>query len=464
MSLADVVIWGGTIVAPGVPSGSSLIIREGRIDEVRGPGGLPPHGRLVIDARERVVMAGVIDAHVHVDTPGPEEKALGCYSDTFKSLSCSAACGGVTTVMPFVFSSFEVPPERYMKECRSLAEAESCVDFGFHFGIVRDSDVDAVSALVAMGVSSFKAMMDYKGQGIMLDDRALLRAMDAVERAGGLMMVHAEDGEIIDHLETREQAAGRRDPLGYARARPPVAEWIAVLRALALAQVTGCRLYIVHLSTAEGLDAAWTAKGRGQRVFIETCPHYLLLTERELDRSRLGPLAKIGPPLRSEADNAALWNGLLGGAVDLVGSDHAPRSKAAKELGLTDIFAAPFGGPGVETLLPVLFAEFSRRDLPLELLSRLVSEAPARIFGLYPQKGAIRRGADADLVVIDPDASWTIEPERLHTRSDYSLWAGRVIRGKPVTTLVRGRPVLLDGEACGESGWGRFRPRQAGPT
>jgi len=444
------------VTSSAVLSGACLVVRDGRIASILEPDVAPPPGALVIDARGKLVLPGVVDPHVHVDTPGPENKPLGVYSDAFENMSRAAVFGGITTVIPFVFASGADHPARYLQAYREQAEREAWSDFNFHFGIVRDADVEAIPDVVKLGVRSFKAMMDYKKQGIMASDGLLAQAMREVGRWGGLMMVHAEDGELIDALEECVKDAGDRTPPAYARSRPAAAEHIAVVRALALAQDTGCALYIVHLSTRDGLETAKAARANGQSVVIETCPHYLLLTEDELQPERLGPLAKIGPPLRQQGDADALWSAVRDGVVDLIGSDHAPRRKADKLIGLRDIFAAPFGGPGLETLLPVLYDAFRRRRLPLTLLSRVLSEMPARTFGLFPRKGAITVGADADLVVLDPDADWTVDPDRLQTNAKYSLWAGRRLLGKPVTTLVRGKPVLLDGEAAGSRGWGRF--------
>ncbi len=449
---------GDVVLASGVRPRADLVIRDGRIAAIGDTGAAGPAGARVIDARGRVVLPGVVDPHVHVDTPGPADKPLGVYADAFESMSRAAVFGGVTTVVPFVFASGPEDPARYVERYRAAAEAEAWCDFGFHFGIVREADVDAIPAVVQAGVRSFKAIMDYKKQGIMASDGLLVRAMREVGRHRGLMMVHAEDGELIDALEEVARERGDRTPPAYARTRPAAAEHIAVLRALTLAREADCALYIVHLSTREGLQAARAARGRGQVVLVETCPHYLLLTDAELEPDRLGPLAKIGPPLRQALDGEALWAAVADGGVDLVGSDHAPRRRADKLIGLRDIFAAPFGGPGLETLLPVLFHAFTARGLPLTLLARLLSEMPARVFGCFPRKGTVAVGADADLVIVDPDAEWTVDPEGLQTNAKYSLWAGRRVRGRPVTTLVRGRPAVLDGEAEDTRGWGRFLP------
>jgi D-hydantoinase len=420
-----------------------------------------PAANQVIDARGKVVLPGVVDAHVHVETPGPPTKPFGVYSDDFENMSRAAVMGGITTVIPFVFASATNDPAAYLREYRDLAAREAWTDFGFHFGIANDKDVAAIPEVVRMGVCSFKALMAYKSQGSMASDRLLAAAMREVGRWRGLMMVHAEDGELIDALEERAKAAGQRTPPVYACCRPSAAENIAILRALALARGTSCVLYIVHLSTRAGLMSAMIGRNCGQAVVIETCPHYLLLTHKELQPHRLGPFAKIGPPLREHSNGEALWQGLRAGEIDILASDHAPRLREQKLIGKEDIFSAPFGSPGLETLLPVLYDAFRERRLPLTTLARLLCEAPARTFGIYPRKGAIAVGADADLVLLDPDTRWTIDPATFQTNAKYSLWAGRKVRGKPVTTIVRGRIMQQDGKASGAPGWGKFLAHHA---
>jgi D-hydantoinase len=454
---ADLLVKGGAVVLPeGVRHEVALVIRGGRISQILRHGDVTPAAAQTIDARDKVILPGAVDAHVHVNTPGPRTKPLGDYSDEFENMSRAAISGGVTTVIPFIFASGPKRPADYLREYKSLAERESWADFGFHFGIANSADVQAIPAAVKMGVRSFKALMAYKTQGSMISDKLLARAMEEIGCWRGIMMVHAEDGELIDALEERAKARGCRSPPDYARCRPPAAENMAIMRALSLARDAGCVLYIVHLSTEEGLATARHAKERGQAVIIETCPQYLFLTDDELQPHRLGPLAKIGPPLREHAHGEALWGGVRDGVIDIIGSDHAPRLRADKLRGLKDIFAAPFGSPGLETLLPVLHDEFQRRQLPLTVLARLVAEAPARAFGIFPRKGVIAVGSDADLVLLDPELEWTVDPKKLQTNAKYSVWAGRRIRGKPVTTIVRGKVVQLNGKLRRGRGWGKF--------
>lgn len=461
----DLVVRGGAVVLPtGVRQEASIVVNGGCISQILGPEDPTPLAKQVIDARGKVVLPGVVDAHVHVDTPGPRTKPLGVYSDGFENMSRAAAAGGVTTVIPFVFASGSKRPERYLQDYKKLAEREAWTDFGFHFGIASDEDVKAIPEIISLGVRSFKALMAYKTQGSMVSDKLLAKAMQEIGRCRGLMMVHAEDGELIDALEERAKARGYRTPPVYACCRPSAAENIAIIRALSLARGTGCILYIVHLSTREGFITAKIARACGQAVLIETCPHYLFLTHEELQPHRLGPFAKIGPPLREHSNGEALWAGVRDGEIDILASDHAPRRRAEKLLGRKDIFSAPFGSPGLETLLAILYDEFQSRNMPLTALVRLLSEAPARTFGIFPRKGIIAPGSDADLVVFDPDLRWTVDPKTLQTNAKYSLWEGRQLRGKAVTTIVRGRVVQIDGATSGGKGWGRFLAHREMPN
>jgi D-hydantoinase len=460
-SNVELLVCGGDVVlSSGVQQDACVAISDGRISRIIPPTEPIPRAVRVIDARGKIVFPGVVDAHVHVETPGPPSKPFGVYSDSFEAMSRAAVSGGVTTVIPFVFASATNKPARYLRDFRRTSEKEAWVDFGFHFGIANRGDVEAIPDVVEMGVRSFKALMAYKQQGAMLGDALLGDAMREVGRVGGIMMVHAEDGELIDALEARAKADGLRSPPIYACCRPAAAENIAILRALELARGTGCVLYIVHLSTRQGLFSAKIARGCGQPVIIETCPHYLFLTDQELHPHRLGPFAKIGPPLRERSNCEALWEGVRDTQIDIIASDHAPRLREQKLLGLKDIFAAPFGSPGLETLLPVLYDEFRKRGLSIAALARLICATPARIFGMFPRKGAIAVGSDADLVIIDPDVRWTVKPEEFQTNAKYSLWAGRELQGKPVTTIVRGRVVCVDGNPSGGRGWGRFCPHE----
>jgi dihydropyrimidinase len=301
--------------------------------------------------------------------------------------------------------------------------------------------------------------MSYKDTGIMTPDATLLNNMRVVADNGGIAMVHAEDGEVLSHLVTFAQTQGRTKLEDFAWTHPASAEDLGVHKALTYAKATDCPLYILHMTTAGGIDLLREAAASGQRVFGETCPKYLSLTNDDLLTT--GVQAKVGPPLRTDGDREALWNALSTGALSVVASDHAPRLRDRMGTDIDDVFAEPYGAPGTETMLPVIFDEWVvRRGGDLTVLADVLSTNPARIYGLYPKKGVIDLGSDADFVVVDPKRKEVIRTEAQHTTATYSLYEGREVTGWPVLSTVRGRVVLDDGELKQDPGFGRYIRRE----
>jgi dihydropyrimidinase len=275
--------------------------------------------------------------------------------------------------------------------------------------------------------------------------------MDLIAKCGGLAMVHAENGLVTDYLEDRSLKRGEDQKKLFLKTRPDLLEAEAIFRALTIAAVTRCPLYIVHLSTAKGVIPIQQARAEGQKVYVETCPQYLAMTDAKLQK--LGPLAKIGPPLRTEKDRLALWKAMKQGIIDVVASDHAPKAKRMED----PFFEAPYGSPQAETMLTITYDEgVNKGRIKPSKLVQLFSENPAKIFGLYPEKGAIQKGSDADLVVFDPKYVHTIQHEILHSGAPYTLYEGRRCLGKPVLTMQRGKILVEDGEIKGKPGEGRF--------
>jgi dihydropyrimidinase len=271
-------------------------------------------------------------------------------------------------------------------------------------------------------------------------------------------MVHAESGEAIDYLEQVAQREGHTRPVDYPATRPAYAEAEAVSRAVTFGTAAGCPVYVVHLTSQAALEQLLLAQAAGRDVQAETCPQYLVLTAAEMERQ--GPLAKIAPPLRSTEDQAALWHALADGQLSVIASDHAPYPSQQKRLGTDDIFASPFGAPTVETLLPVAYSEgVHRRRLPLEWLSWVTSEGPARVTGLYPRKGVLQLGSDADLVLVDPSRRVTVDAQQLHSAADYSPFAGLELQGWPVATVVGGKLLVQDGQLVRDASNARFLVR-----
>jgi dihydropyrimidinase len=444
----DVLIQGGEIVSGSGRRRGDLAVRDRRFVALEA--GQPPAARRVIDARGLLVIPGVIDSHVHP-----------VYDDDLEATSRTAALHGVTTAVCFVGA---VPAwgragslTDAIKTFIEAGERRSHVDFAIHGTITAaDDPIPQLPGLVELGVPSFKCFMSYKKRGMMLDDERILPFWAALGEAGGLAMVHAENGAIIDFLEDRLIAAADVGYDAYIRTHPPLEEAEAVVRAIALAQTAGCPLYIVHLTVKEGVDFVRMLRpGLQHPLYVETCPHYLVLTNQAVLET--GPLAKIGPPIRERHDSEALWAGLADHTLDTIGTDHAAYTRARKQE-MTHILDAKYGGPGIGALLPLSYSEgVARGRITLERLVQLLSENPARIFGLR-NKGRLEPGADADLVLIDPNATHTIRADRQGGVCDYSMYEGWECQGAPVLTMQRGKVIAERGELTGGPGDGRFVP------
>jgi len=428
-------------------------VREGLIAVLGAPGSLGG-AATVIDASGKFVLPGAIDPHVHC-------RIQSHHVDDLPTVLEAAAAGGVTTAIVHILPTATVAatPLDLFQESLELGRREAPIDFAFHAWLPeRPGTLELIPDLLAAGVPSFKLFCAYKSIGRMASDGFLLRVMTAIAAQGGLLLVHAEDGDLIDARIATQREAGRIGPADYRWTHPDEAEWIAVAKTLGYARATRCPLYVVHVSTPHGVDLIDGAKGSGQRVWAETCPQYLELTDEAV--TRWGPLAKISPPLRDAAANEGLWRHLAAGRIDALGSDHSPHSRETKAPGYRDIFDAWYGAPGVQTLLPVTWDAFRRRGVPPTLLVRMLSETPARIFGLE-RKGAIAPGFDADLVILDPDREVEIRGEDQIGHSGYTLYEGRRVRGWPVTTLRRGEVLVDAGRRRAGRGGGRYLARRA---
>ncbi len=455
----DTIVHGGQVVTALEVLDAAIAIREERIVAL-GPADLLPPAERYINAAGKVVLPGAIDCHIHV---GPEY-------DDWKEAPIAAAHAGLTTLLAFGVYDDEKPETlpQAIARLRNEAGAQSVVDFGFHVILNNEPDIlDGIPEAVRLGVTSFKMFMTYKRRPKrMCSDDFLCRAMAAIAAHGGLAQLHAENGDVLYHLEEQAIAAGRVHPRDFPATCPDWAEEEAINRGIKIGALTGCPVYVVHLSSRLGLERIKQAQALGQRVWTETCPQYLLLSDAEMER--WGPLAKIGPPLRPAdgPDREALWQGSAQGHIATVGSDHSPRAKKFKEPGWQNIFVdpagkpIPFGSPSVETLVPLVYSEgVVKRGLPLPWMARVLAENPARIFGLYPRKGAIRVGADADLLIIDPDASGTVTAADHHGMAGWTLYEGWTVRGRPWMTLLRGRVLLNQGRLEQALGYGRYLPR-----
>jgi dihydropyrimidinase len=401
----------------------------------------------VIEADGCCVLPGIIDAHTHP-----------VYLDDIESLAITAAHGGVTTLIHYAYAK---PGDRLLDTIhrfREEGEGASVLDFALHGGLFdAEHQSSEIPEAIARGVTSHKMFMTYAKLGWMTDDYQLMRTLDVLGRAGGMGMVHAENGLATDYLQDKLSWAKQDPRQSFVATRPAILEAEAVHRAIAMARVAGCSLYIPHVSAGSAIEEIARARSRGFRVFGETCPQYLTLTNDDL--LRLGPLLKIGPPLRDESDRAALWRALANAVLDVIASDHAAKDKRIDD----DFFEAPYGSPQVETMLALAYhGGVAEERLSLPRLVQVMCENPARIFGLHPRKGTIRSGSDADLVVFDPARPFTITHATQHSNAPYTAYEGRECAGAPVLTMQRGEVVLQDGKLVARTGRGRFLRTNAG--
>jgi dihydropyrimidinase len=451
----DTIIRGGQIVTSSQVYESSIAITGEKIALI-GPEDLMPPADKYIDAEGKFVLPGLIDSHVHLD--GHDNYELG---------SLAAARAGLTTLIPF--GSYNLEGDETLPEAINRSKEDfannALVDFAFHFMLQNRPDIlKGLPQALEMGVKSYKMFMTYKKRPWrMCDDDYICNAMDLVASGGGVMQLHCESGNIIEYLENKLIHEGHTHPTDFPRACPDWAEEEAINRAIQMSGATRCPTYVVHLSTHLGMERIKQAQSLGQRVWTETCPQYLLLSDAEM--ARVGPLAKIGPPLRAEdgPDREAMWRGLEQGHTSIVSSDHSPHPQELKQVGWDNIFvtpdgaSVPFGSPGLETIISLAYSEgVVKRGLPIWWLARVMSENPARIFGLYPRKGVIQVGSDADILIMDPKTDRVITAKDHQSNAGYTLFEGWEVKGTPWMTLLRGQVLLNQGELEQKPGYGQF--------
>jgi dihydropyrimidinase len=452
-------ITNGTIVgADGSQVGDVLVDGETIAAIGHDLAGAGLSADLTIDAAGRYVLPGAIDVHTHMELPFGGTFA----KDTFETGTRAAAFGGTTTVVDFAVQSRGKSLRDGLDAWHSKAEGNAVIDYGFHMIMsdVNDDSLAEMDGLVAEGVPDFKVFTAYPGV-FYSDDGQIFRALQRSARNGGLIMVHAENGPAIDVVAADEIAAGHTDPYYHGLARYPIFEGEATNRAIRLAEAAGAPLYIVHLSARDALNEVRAARNRGSRVFAETCPQYLFLSLEDMANGFNGAKFVCSPPLRPADHQAELWNGLVKDDLQLVATDHCPFDfHGQKELGRGDFRKIPNGLPGVEDRVDllhdggVLAGRISR-----ERWVEVISTAPARMFGLYPRKGVVAVGSDADLVIYDPTAEHTISAKTHHMDVDYSCYEGRSVTGRSDIVLSRGEVVVRDGAFLGAKGRGQFLRR-----
>jgi dihydropyrimidinase len=415
----------------------------------------------VLAAKGRYVLPGGIDVHTHLDMPFGGTQS----SDDFESGTIAAAFGGTTTLVDFAIQYKCQTLRTALDTWWKKAEGKAAIDYGFHCIVtdLPDARLPEMKALAREGVTSFKLFMAYPGI-FMVDDGTIFKAMRQAAEDGAMICMHAENGGAIDVIVQRALAEGKTAPKYHALTRPTTAEAEAVGRAIALAEMAGSPVYIVHLSCAEALEKVREARDRGLPVYAETCPQYLFLSIENFDVPGFeGAKYVFTPPLREKWHQEKLWTGLGADQLQVVSTDHCPFCfKEQKELGKNDFTKIPNGGPGIEHRLSLVFTGGVHGGrFTVNRFVELVSTAPAKLFGLYPQKGTVAVGSDADLVIFDPDEEQVISAKTHHMRVDYSMFEGIRVKGVPTQVLSRGKLVIDSGKFVGRAGQGVFLKRKA---
>ena len=450
----DTLIHGAEVVLPhgGGVQKLDLAIEEGRVSAHLAPGDASLiKARNTIDAKGKTVLPGVIDPHTHLGFGDPKTD--------YSTETAAAALHGVTTLLNYLMT--KDPYEEEYKINRELGDSQTHIDYGFHAIIsTREQIAELEQYILEFGVSSFKFFMSFRGQegayvGLTpIDDGIMFELFEVLGRHPGTVpCVHAENVEVVWPLRDRLQKSGRDDLKAWHESRPPFTEAEAAVRAMLFARETGKVAYIVHTSSGQTVREARRFRSHGDEVHIETCPHYLTHTYD----SPVGTLGKQNPPLRGPEDVEALWEAIADGTVDTIGSDHAPRLADKKQ---GSVWTASPGQPNLPVILPVLLSEgVRRRGLSLERVAEICSANVARIFGMWPRKGSLQVGADADLVIVDLDMEKTVTAAGLRGRADYSIYEGMSLTGWPVLTMLRGEVIARDGELLAKPGQGKFLHR-----
>ena len=430
---ADLVIHNGIVVSPDSAVPASIAVKDEKILSVGAADAMPP-ARETLDAKGLHILPGAIDVHVHFRDPGYPHK------EDWQSGTAAAAFGGVTTVFDMPNT---IPPTgnaEILADKHRIAASKAHVDFGL-YGLLGEDTIEHVPDLVKGGVIGFKLYMGNTfGKIPSPSTGAMLEAFEVVAETGKRISLHAETNSIMERRQTRLTEAGRHDPLAHIASRPAVVAVEAVSRACILSEWTGARIHILHISSADELRPLREAKARGVDVTGETCPQYLFLSTD--DYARFAGVIRVNPPVREKENQEPIWAALQDGTIDMIATDHAPHTPEEKTR--NDIWAVDCGFPGVETQMPAMLTAVNEGRLSICDYVRISSFNPARHWGLYPRKGAIQPGSDADLALIDLTRAWSIDDSKIQSRSKISPWHGRAVKGLPIHTIVRGRFVMRD--------------------
>ena len=455
-----ILIRNGTVVSPEATTKADVLIDGATIQEVR-PGIPAEANHDVLDATGMLVFPGGVDAHTHLDMPFGGTTS----SDDFETGTRAAAIGGTTTIVDFAIQARGTKMREALDTWWNKAASKACIDYGLHM-IVTDlpeAGLEDMDEMVREGVASFKLFMAYPNV-LMVDDATIFRALQQTSKNGALVCMHAENGNVIDVIVRRALAEGKTAPIHHALTRPTRMEAEAVHRAIAMAEIANVPVYIVHLSCEDALNQIREARDRGLPAFAETCPQYLLLSIEDMNLPGFESAKYVfTPPLREKRNLPKLWDGLKTDNLQVVSTDHCPFCFAdQKMLGKDDFTKIPNGGPGIENRLQLLYHYgVGGGKITLNRFVEIVSTAPARIFGMYPKKGTIAPGSDADIVIWDPQASHVISAKTHHMRCDYSMFEGFHVQGNAKQVFSRGELIVENGTYIGRPGRGQYLRRAA---
>ena len=454
----SLLIKGGRVITAADDYVADVFVDDERISLIGEE--LDLHADRVIDATGKYLLPGCIDPHTHLDMPFGGTVTI----DDVESGQTSAAFGGTTCHVDFVIQGKGQTFAAALEDWRAKANGRQVIDMGYHMAVTdlaEGGTLEELASLPEQGITSYKLFMAYKG-ALMVDDETLYRTMEVAAKTGALVMVHAENGDVIDVLVKEALDAGHTEPLYHALTRPPEAEGEATNRAIQLARLAGAPLYVVHVSCKEAVEPIALARERGWNVQGETCTQYFFTSLDDIAKPDFeGAKYVFSPPVRDKANWDVLWNAVRTDALSVISTDHcAFRFDTQKTLGKDDFSKIPNGGPGLENRLQMIH-EFGVRAgrISLNRMVELLATNPAKLFGLYPRKGTIAVGSDADIVVFDPDRTTTISAETHHSKVDYSLYEGTQVTGSPEVVLLRGHVLVENGELVATPGIGRFVAR-----
>ncbi|MBP1736517.1 MAG: dihydropyrimidinase [Oscillospiraceae bacterium] len=449
----DLIIKNGTLVDSKGFAAADIAVADGKIIAIGKD--LPvPEGADIRDAAGKLVLPGAIDVHTHLAMPfGGTISA-----DSYFAGTRAAACGGTTTVFDFALQDFDEPLPDTIRRRDALAAPEAAVDYAFHVAIkdVRGSLLDSMEDAVAMGVMSFKVFMVYD---FGVTDGVFYRVLEKAKACGAQISVHAENNELVNMLTARFLAEGKTDAWHHYLSRPEFVEAEADIRAISWAKSLDTALYIVHLANKEGVAAVTKAKDEGYEIYAETCPHYLHFTN-EVYKREDGRNFVCSPPMKGQESQDALWAAIRRGDIDTIATDHCPFQSYEKDWGKDDFTKIPNGCAAIENMYPYMLSAANTGRITYQKAVELCCENPARIFGCT-EKGFLKVGKDADIVIYDPDKDFTITNDAMHSDCDHTIWEGVKLRGYPVQTYSRGRLVYDNGTFVGQAGWGKFIKRQS---